>query len=215
MIKARLRIKDLWEKTGLTGVSLDTDSRLDNLSWDLLDSMSRGQNLCSWRSDTAVALTTMESKSTFQANQSLESGGIGGEIQPLLLRSLSWKPLAVRLKTRNRFAIVGGFIGYMLSPFSPYNDIIVNIAPSYFLAVYTGKIIPVSVAVLTATYYGLSNLLGILLLWLSIRKLTNRVNALPSWWQAMLMAIWVAASVIFLSKIDPAQVVARIGLRLG
>ncbi len=134
------------------------------------------------------------------------------EAPTLQLRSLTLKRLSCWLRNADKSALVIGFIGYTLSPFSPYNDVVVNIAPSYFLAVLTARMIPLSVGLLTATYYVLSNLLGIFLLWLSLRKITRKMNALPSWKQAIWMLAWVALSVIILSRVDPAQLLGRIGL---
>lgn len=157
----------------------------------------------------------VEDRLNSQANHSIDARQADQKTQMLVFRSLTWKQLAVQLKTCNRFAIIVGLIGYLLSPFSPYNDAIINIAPAYFLAFYTAKILGVSIAFLTAIYYVVSNLLGILLLWLAIRKLANRVDARPSWKQAVFMLAWIAASVVFLLRVDPAQIVARIGVRLG
>jgi hypothetical protein len=132
----------------------------------------------------------------------------------LALRTLSWNRLRTWLACASKPAIAIGFVGYMLSPFSPYNDVVVNIAPSYFLARWTAICIPLGIPVLTAVYYILSNILGIVLLWLSVRKLTGRIFVRPSWTQLAFAVVWMIASFIFLLWVDLLNLLKQLGVGL-
>jgi hypothetical protein len=80
---------------------------------------------------------------------------------PLWIRLLTMKGLRDRLSGQPPLVIAIAITGYLLSPFSAYNDALVNIPPSWFLAHLTARVLPVHEALLAGCYYVLSNILGI------------------------------------------------------
>ena len=71
-------------------------------------------------------------------------------------------------------------VGYLLSPFSLWNDVVVNILPSVFLAQITTEFLPFSVLALAVTYYVLSNVLGLVMMGLASRALVANLDLVPS-----------------------------------
>lgn len=64
------------------------------------------------------------------------------------------------------------FLGWLLSPFTFWNDAFVNIPLSYIMANLAFRLVRVDFLTLVLISYWLSNGLGILLMYLSGRKLT-------------------------------------------
>ena len=63
------------------------------------------------------------------------------------------------------------FLGWMLSPFTFWNDAFVNIPLSYIMASLTLRLFHADFLALVLVYYWISNGLGILLMYLSGKKL--------------------------------------------
>jgi hypothetical protein len=137
-----------------------------------------------------------------QDQQQVSGSPTGGESRrdpaPLRLNLLSLRELRSYLSGQPKWIWAVAFAGFMLSPFSPYNDAIVNIPPSLFLAWLTAKVVPVHPAILAGIYYVLSNLLGIGLMALAFARLSPRPSLRWSLSrrQLIISAIYVAVSVV-------------------
>ena len=149
----------------------------------------------------------------------LDRDAVGAKVEsyfaerpPLRLRDLNWNRLRTWLGGADKSAIGLGFAGYMLSPLSPYNDAVVNIAPSYLLARWTAAVLPLGIPLLTAAYYVLSNIVGMILLWGAMRKLTGSVRMRPSWKQAAFAVVWTGLTFAFLSRVDPLELLQSLGV---
>lgn len=65
------------------------------------------------------------------------------------------------------------FIGWVLSPFTPWNDIFVNIPVAYFLGNIAVKFFPINFFTAVIVTYWLTNLLGIGIMIASGRNILN------------------------------------------
>ena len=70
-------------------------------------------------------------------------------------------------------------IGWLLSPFTLWNDVFVNIPLSYILANIYIKFFPADFAALVVVFYWLSNLLGVALMAVSGKPLVQDKKDLP------------------------------------
>ena len=61
------------------------------------------------------------------------------------------------------------FIGWVLSPFTTWNDVLINIPLAYLCASFFFKIVPANFALQVIIFYWLSNGLGILLMYVAGR----------------------------------------------
>ena len=68
----------------------------------------------------------------------------------------------------NRFLF---FIGWLLSPLTTWNDLLINIPLAYLSASLLFKIVPVNFALQVIIFYWLSNGLGILLMYITGRSI--------------------------------------------
>lgn len=66
------------------------------------------------------------------------------------------------------------FLGWMLSPFTFWNDAFVNIPLSYIMASLTLHLIHANFLALVLAYYWISNGVGALLMWYSGKKLIEK-----------------------------------------
>ena len=94
------------------------------------------------------------------------------------------------LLRHNSLAAVTGLVGYILSPFSPWNDAVVNVAPSVFLATWLFGTAGRLHVIMSAVFYVLSNVLGIALLMLAFRLSSIKWAWRLSAWQWVWMAAW-------------------------
>ena len=62
------------------------------------------------------------------------------------------------------------FVGWLLSPFTAWNDVFINIPLAYLAASLFFKLFPVNFAVLVIVFYWLSNGLGMLLMYAAGRN---------------------------------------------
>lgn len=67
-------------------------------------------------------------------------------------------------------------IGFILSPFSWWNDLLVNIPIAYFLSVLTLKILPGNLALYMVIYYWLSNILGLIMFHTGVETTLNKTG---------------------------------------
>lgn len=63
------------------------------------------------------------------------------------------------------------FIGWVLSPFTFWNDVIINIPIAYLCASLFVRFIPVKFLILVMIFYWLSNGLGLLLMYMSGKQI--------------------------------------------
>lgn len=70
-------------------------------------------------------------------------------------------------------------IGYLLSPLSLYNDVIINIPLSSYLSYTLTTVFPFkyfSVSILFAFFYLLSNIVGIIMILVAVRNVKKKFN---------------------------------------
>lgn len=82
-------------------------------------------------------------------------------------------------KNLNAFDFTLFFAGYLLSPISFYNDLIVNIPISVFLATQTITIfnnLLLNKPILIAIYYIITNAIGLLLMYVSLRNINTKIS---------------------------------------
>ncbi len=132
-----------------------------------------------------------------------------------IFRKFSFEGLRQWLRSADKLAIAVGFIGYMLSPFSPYNDLIVNVLPSFILASITVYFIPVSLTTAMLVYYISSNFIGILLLMWAVKRLSLDFTARLSKMQKIAIAAYIVGITLILSLLDIEASVQKIYQFLG
>ncbi len=130
-------------------------------------------------------------------------------------RKFSWDGLRRWFRSANKLAIAVGFIGYMLSPFSPYNDLIVNVLPSFILASITVHFINVSLTTAMLFYYIGSNVLGILLLMWAVERLSLDFATRLSKLQKIVIATYIVGITLMMSLLDVESAIQKIYQFIG
>jgi hypothetical protein len=82
-------------------------------------------------------------------------------------------PLIRNWTKRNKTALVLGIIGYILSPFSPYNDAIVNYPISGLLTRLTIPVVKVPSQLIFLLFYLLTNVAGLFLMYIAFIRITS------------------------------------------
>ncbi|MDZ7401709.1 MAG: hypothetical protein ONB37_16255 [candidate division KSB1 bacterium] len=119
-----------------------------------------------------------------------------------MFRKFSRDGLRRWFRSADKMAIAVGFIGYMLSPFSPYNDLIVNVLPSFILASITVYFIDISLTTAMLVYYIGSNLLGIVLLLWAVKRLSIDFTARLSKLQKIAIVAYILGITLVMSLLD-------------
>jgi hypothetical protein len=73
----------------------------------------------------------------------------------------------------NVFDIFLLFVGYLLSPISFYNDAIVNIPISSYLALKVHPVLDLPFSLVTAIFYIFTNLLGLFFMWIPLKRINK------------------------------------------
>ena len=87
------------------------------------------------------------------------------------------------------------FIGWLLSPFTTWNDAFINIPLAYIAASLFFKIFPISFALLVIIFYWLTNGIGILLMYVTGR---NTLNEKRLSFKSILVTLLIYSIVLFL-----------------
>ncbi len=118
------------------------------------------------------------------------------------LRELGFRSLLQISSGQDKIAIFVLVLGYLLSPLSPGNDVLINILPSYALALLIEPLIPLSIVVITLIIYLLSNVLGIAMIAIAARFLTKHFELKPSLRQILILTFYSLAIIGFFIGID-------------
>jgi len=78
-------------------------------------------------------------------------------------------------KHRTRIAF---FVGWLLSPFTFWNDCFINIPLAYLMANLTIKIIKVDFLMTVVVYYWVTNILGVILMYMTGRELLSKTSSI-------------------------------------
>jgi len=87
------------------------------------------------------------------------------------------------------------FIGWLLSPFTTWNDVLINIPLAYLCASLSFKVFPANFALQVIVFYWLSNGLGILLMYFTGRNVLKekRLN-----FRSILITLLIYTIILFL-----------------
>ncbi len=95
----------------------------------------------------------------------------------------------------NVFDIFLLFFGYLLSPISFYNDTIVNIPISSYLALKLHPFLDLPFSLLSAIFYIFTNLLGLLFLWIPIKRVNKSFKWLFLNKKSLLVILLISVSI--------------------
>ncbi|MFA5145967.1 MAG: hypothetical protein WC515_01095 [Candidatus Omnitrophota bacterium] len=114
-------------------------------------------------------------------------------------------PITVKRETRSKggfFARAVFFIGWILSPFTVWNDPLINIPISYISANIAARFMRADFTLVVVVFYWLSNVLGILLMYISGRALIrDRQHALRELFKLVVAVVVYSGLLVFLGRL--------------